>query len=218
METVAKTRKIKVLIVDDHAVVRQGLKTILAEISGVQVAGEASNSVDALRLIRTHSWGLVLLDISLPGKSGLELLKVIKTEQPTTPVLVLSMYPEDQYALRVLKSGADGYLTKESAPDQLVHAVRKVASGGKYISQAVAEKMAGDLVANRPGTLHDALSNREFEILRMIASGKTLTQIAEDIRLSVKTVSTYRTRIMAKTGLQNNAEITHYAIRNGLVQ
>ena len=218
METLAKTRKIRVLIIDDHAVVRQGLKTILADISGVQVAGEASNSVDALRLIRSQSWGLVLLDISLPGKSGLELLKVIKAEQPTTPVLVLSMYPEDQYALRVLKSGADGYLTKESAPDQLVHAVRKVASGGKYISQAVAEKMAGDLVANRPGTLHDALSNREFEILRMIASGKTLTQIAEDIRLSVKTVSTYRTRIMAKTGLQNNAEITHYAIRNGLVQ
>jgi two-component system, NarL family, invasion response regulator UvrY len=218
MEAATKVKKIKVLIIDDHAVVRQGLKTILADISGVNVAGEASNSADALRLLREQEWGLVLLDISLPGKSGLELLKVIKGEHPGTPVLVLSMYPEDQYALRVLKSGADGYLTKESAPDQLVHAVRKVASGGKYISQAVAEKMAGELVANRTGTLHDALSNREFEILRLIASGKTLTQIAEDIRLSVKTVSTYRTRIMAKTGLHNNAEITHYAIKNGLVQ
>jgi len=217
-EGLTRTRKIRILIIDDHAVVRQGLKTILSEIPGVQVAGEAGDGADALRLLRTQRWGLVLLDISLPGKSGLELLKVIKSEHPTTPVLVLSMYPEDQYALRVLKSGADGYLTKESAPDQLVHAVRKVATGGKYISQAVAEKLASELVANRPGTLHDALSNREFEILRLIASGKTLTQIAEDIRLSVKTVSTYRTRIMAKTGLQNNAEITHYAIKNGLVQ
>ena len=216
-DTSPRERRIRVLVVDDHAIVRQGIKTILGEIPGVQVAGEAGNFVDALRLIRTQTWGLVLLDISMPGKSGLELLKTLKMEQPATPVLVLSMYPEDQYALRVLKSGADGYLTKESAPEQLVHAIEKVARGGKYISQNLAEKLARELATQRPDNPHEALSNREFEILRMIASGKSLTEIAEDIRLSVKTVSTYRARIMSKTGLRNNAEITHYAIKNGLV-
>jgi two-component system, NarL family, invasion response regulator UvrY len=209
--------KINILIVEDHAIVRAGLKAILDDLPDMVVAGEASNSAAALHLIRKQPWDMILLDISLPGKSGLELLKLIKFERPEVPVLVLSMYPEDQYALRVLKGGADGYLTKETAPDLLVGAIRKVAKGGKFITQAVAERLAGQFGQKRAESLHESLSNREFEILRLIASGKSLTAIANEIRLSVKTVSTYRSRIMTKTGLHNNAELTHYAIKNGLV-
>jgi two-component system, NarL family, invasion response regulator UvrY len=209
--------KINVLIVDDHAIVRQGLKLLLDGLPDMQVGGEAGNVSDAKRLIEKGAWDAVLLDISLPGKSGLELLALLRAEHPGIPVLVLSMYPEDQYALRVLKAGASGYLTKESAPEQLVGAIRRVAKGGKYISQATAEKLAGSLVSQAGIALHESLSDREFEILCLIASGKSVTQIALEIHLSVKTVSTYRSRIMAKTGLRNNAEITHYAIKNHLV-
>jgi two-component system, NarL family, invasion response regulator UvrY len=210
-------KRIKLLMVEDHAIVREGLKLILEGLPDIHVAGEAGNAAEALKLVRKLSLDLVLLDISLPGQSGLDLLKLIKAEQPDLCVLVLSMYPEDQYALRVLKAGAAGYLTKESAPEQLVGAIRKVAHGGKYISQPVAEKLAGEWASRRSEALHDTLSDREFEILRLIASGMSSSRIATEVRLSVKTISTYRARIIAKTGLRSNAELTHYAIKHGLV-
>ena len=164
-----------------------------------------------------NRWDVMLLDISLPGANGLEVLRAVKEHAPKLPVLVLTMYPEDQYALRMLKAGAAGYLTKEGAPAQLVNAIRKVASGGKYISSAVAEKLAWELERKRQPRTHEDLSNREFEILRFIASGKTVSQIAQDLHLSVKTVSTYRMRLLTKLNMKSNAELTHYAIKGGLV-
>lgn len=210
-------RKIRILIVDDHTMMREGLKRILDDVAEMEVAGEAANGNDALRLMREEPWDLVLMDIALPGKNGLDVLKQIKTEKRDLPILILSMYPEDQYAVRVLKAGASGYLTKESAPDLLVKAIRVVAQGGSYISPRTAEKMAGELGSKPTASPHEILSDREFEILCLIASGKTPTQIASDLHLSVKTVGTYRSRIMQKMNMQNNAELTHYAIRNGLV-
>jgi two-component system, NarL family, invasion response regulator UvrY len=209
--------QIKILIVDDHAVVREGIKRVLAKDPLMEVGGEASSSAQALKLLREQTWNMVLLDISLPGKSGLDLLKIIKSEWPDLPVLILSMYPEDQYALRVIKGGADGYLTKESAPDELIGAIRRVAQGGKHLSRQMAEKLVSEVGHRGNKQPHELLSDREFQILCMIASGKTVTQIAEEMHLSVKTVSTYRTRIMQKTGLSNNVELTHYAIQSGLV-
>jgi two-component system, NarL family, invasion response regulator UvrY len=208
---------INILIADDHAIVREGLKRILADVPDMHVAGEASNGSEALDLVRKNKWDIVLLDISMPGRNGLDVLKLIKDEHPKLPVLMLSIYPEDQYAVRVLKAGASGYLTKESAPSQLVAAIRKVAQGGNYISQALAEKLVAGLQTNTDKNLHESLSDREFEILRLIASGKTLSQIAEQLLLSIKTVSTYRSRILEKMQMQNNAELTNYAIKNGLV-
>lgn len=207
----------KILMVDDHAIVREGLKRILGGVADMEVRGEAATVTEALKLLRQQPFDLVLLDIALPGKSGLELLKLLKAEVPTLPVLILSMYPEDQYAVRVLKQGASGYLTKETAPELLVHAIRKVAAGGRYVSQNLAEKLALELSTKADKPLHEKLSNREFEILRQIASGCTLTEIAHALCLSVKTVSTYRRRIIEKTGLRTNADMTHYAIANGIV-
>jgi DNA-binding NarL/FixJ family response regulator len=204
-------------MVDDHAIVREGLKRILGSVQDMEVAGEAATVAEALTLLHQQPFDLVLLDIALPGKSGLELLKFLKTEFPTLPVLILSMYPEDQYAVRVLKQGANGYLTKETAPELLVHAIRRVAAGRKYVSQNLAERLAREIGTQTDKPLHEKLSNREFEILRQIASGHTLTEIAQALCLSVKTVSTYRRRIIEKTGLRNNADMTHYAIANGLV-
>ncbi|HEX6003310.1 MAG TPA: response regulator transcription factor [Burkholderiales bacterium] len=208
---------VRVLIVDDHAIVREGLKRILADAPELRVAGEAASGPEAIDLVREQSWDVMLLDISLPGANGLEVLRAVKDLAPKLPVLILTMYPEDQYALRMLRAGAAGYLTKEGAPAQLVTAIRKVASGGKYISAAVAEKLAWELERRKQPATHEDLSNREFEILRLIASGKTVSQIAQQLRLSVKTVSTYRMRLLTKLNMKSNAELTHYAIKGGLV-
>ena len=210
-------RKIRILIVDDHAIMREGLKRILADEPEMQVAGEAANGDEALGMVRDGEWGVVLLDIALPGKSGLDILKHIKAAQPALPVLILSMYPEDQYAVRVLKSGAAGYLTKESAPGQLVAAIRKVAQGGIYVSQELAEKLAIELHSAPEKSPHETLSDREFEILRLIGAGRTPGQIAAELHLSIKTISTYRARLLQKMRMRTNAELTHYAVKNGLV-
>ncbi|MGH7472580.1 MAG: response regulator [Candidatus Methylomirabilales bacterium] len=209
---------IKILVIDDHAIVRQGLKQILAETPDLVVTGEASSGVEALQKIRTGQWDVVVLDISLPDPSGLIVLQQIKSEYPELPVLVLTMHAEDQYAVRVLKAGAAGFLTKESAPDQLVSAIKRVASGGRYISPTLAEKLVSDLGSDIRKPRHEVLSDREFQVLCMIAAGKTLTKIAEELGVSVKTVSTHRTRLLKKMRLKNNAELVHYAIRNGLVR
>jgi two-component system, NarL family, invasion response regulator UvrY len=208
---------IKVCVVDDHAVVREGLKRIIAENPGMAVTSEAGDGVEALRVIQTEPCDVVLLDITMPNKNGLDVLKQIHAETPRLPVLVLSMHAEDQYAVRVLRAGASGYLTKESAPAKLVQAIRKVVRGGKYVSTTLAEKLVFDLDSRSAKAPHEVLSDREYQVLCMIASGKTVTIIAEELALSVKTVSTYRVRILEKLNMKNNAELTRYAIKEGLV-
>ncbi len=208
---------IKVIVVDDHAVVREGLKRIIAESGGMTVSGEAADGHEAMQVIKKEPCDVVLLDITMPNKSGLDVLKDLRAEQPRLPVLVLSMHPEDQYAVRVLRAGAAGYITKESAPAKLVQAIRKVVRGGKYVSPSLAEKLVYDLGTNTDKAPHEILSDREYQVLCMIASGKTVTQIAEELALSVKTISTYRVRILEKLQMNNNAEITRYAIKEGLV-
>jgi two-component system, NarL family, invasion response regulator UvrY len=207
----------KILITDDHAVVRQGLKQILAEEFKRAEFGEASNVQEAIDKVWKENWDVVVLDITMPGRSGLEVLKEIKKSRPKLPVLMLSMHPEDQFAVRLLKIGAAGYMTKESAPQELVGAVKKVMAGGRYVSPALAEKMASYLAVDVQTPPHERLSDREFLVLRLIASGKTPTAIAKDLGLSVKTISTYRMRILEKMTMSNNAELTHYAIQNQLV-
>lgn len=214
----AACSKIRVLIVDDHAIVREGLKQILADTDDLEVGGEAETSLEAIKLARKQAWDLVLLDISLPDRNGLETLQQLKKEHPSLNVLMLSMYRESQYAVRALKSGAAGYLNKQSAPSQLVQAIRQVASGRKYISPELAEELASELSGDREALPHKALSNREYQTLCMIAGGKTVSAIAETLSLSVKTVSMYRTRLLEKMHFQNNAELTHYAIKHGLVE
>ena len=209
---------IRVLIADDHAVVLEGLKQILSETADIKVVAEATNGQDVLDKLRTQHVDVVVLDIAMPGRSGLDILLHLKREQPTLPVLVLSIHPEDQYAVRVLKAGACGYLTKESAPDQLLAAIRKVVIGGKYVSASLAEKLAFDLEADVDKPLHEMLSDREYEVLCLIALGKTVKEIADKLSLSVKTISTYRSRILEKMKMKNNAELTHYVIRQGLVE
>jgi two-component system invasion response regulator UvrY len=208
---------IKILIADDHPIVRKGLKNIIKETSDMVVADEASNGQEVLEKIRKSDFDVVVLDISMPGRSGLEILKELKSEKPKPPVLVLSVHPGEQYATRVLQAGASGYLTKESTPNELVIAVRKVALGMKYISYSVAEKIAFNLETGTEKPLHETLSDREYEVMGLIASGKTIKEIAGEIFLSVKTVSTYRARILEKMHMKNNAELTHYAIKNQLV-
>ena len=210
-------RRIEIIIVDDHAVVREGLKRILSTFDDIAICGEAANAPDALVELRRRSFDLLLLDVSLPGRTGLELLKMIKAELPTLPVLILSAYTEDQYAVRALRDGADGYLNKESAPDLLVTAIRKVASGGKYVGPAMAERLALEISVPSDKPVHEALSEREFVVLRLIASGKSLNQIAEALSISPKTVSTYRARIIEKTGLRTNAELIRYALEQRLL-
>ena len=208
---------IRVVVVDDHAVVREGLKRIIAENGGMAVTGEAADGHEAMQIIKKDSCDVVLLDITMPNKNGLDVLKDLHAESPRLPVLVLSMHPEDQYAVRVLRAGAAGYITKESAPAKLVQAIRKVVRGGKYVSPTLAEKLVYDLGTNTDKAPHEILSDREYQVLCMIASGKTVTQIAEELALSVKTISTYRVRILEKLQMNNNAEITRYAIKEGLV-
>ncbi len=206
---------IKTLIADDHAVVRRGLKQILQETPDIIASGEAGDSREVLDLVRKHNWDVLLLDISMPGRSGLDILREIKQISPQLPVLVLSMHAEEQFASRVLKSGAAGYLPKA---EELVKAIRKVHAGGKYISPSQAEKLVYLFEGSSEKPAHETLSNREYEVLRLIASGKTVTQIGKEISLSVKTVSTYRARILEKMNLQSSAELTHYAIKNRLVE
>ncbi|TAK07172.1 response regulator transcription factor [bacterium] len=207
---------IKVLIADDHAVVRQGLKQILSEQPDMNVLGEAGSIPELLDHVRKQKWDIVVLDISMPGRGGLDGLKELKQEQPKLPVLILSIHPEDQFAVRALKAGASGYLTKDSAPEELVQAIRKLLAGRKYIGPELAEKLATDLEANSAKARHETLSDREFQILRLIASGKSVTEIAQKLSLSVKTVSTYRARILEKMNMRTNAELMHYAIKHNL--
>ena len=207
---------IRILIVDDHAILRAGLKHLLSEAADIVVGGEAGNGVDALALAREGHWDAIVLDMSMPGKSGIELIRQLKAEHPRLPVLVLSMYAEDIYAVRALRAGAAGYLTKEAAPSNLLDAIRKVTAGGRYISPAVAEQLATQLTVDATRPLHESLSDREFEVLRLIASGRTVGDIADQLSLSVKTISTYRARILEKMGMNNNAELMQYAIANKL--
>lgn len=208
---------IRVLIADDHAILRSGLKEILGHELKDVVCGEAEDARQVLLQVQSGDWDLVMLDITMPGRSGLDILKDIKAVRPKLPVLVLSMHPEDQYGKRVLKAGASGYMRKESAPDELIKAIRKVLAGGRYVSPALAEKLAVDLSDDVGWPSHETLSDREFEVLRMIASGKTVGHIAEELHLSVTTVSTYRARILEKMDLNTTAELMHYALRNHLV-
>ena len=207
----------RVLIVDDHAILRRGLKALLADDFLGAEFGEASDAREALEQLHKKQWDVALLDITLPGKNGLDLLKELKIEWPGLPVLVLSAHAEDQFAVRALKAGASGYMTKESAPEELVKAVRKILAGGRYVSSALAEKLASRVGKDTKGTAHETLSDREYDVMCRIASGKTVTEIGEDMALSAKTISTYRARVLEKLGLKNSAEIIRYAIRTGLV-
>jgi two-component system invasion response regulator UvrY len=207
----------RVLIVDDHEVMRDGIKKILDEHRGATIFGEAGTASEALRLVREQNWDVALLDLSLSGRSGPEVLKELKQVRPNLPVLVLSMHSEEQYARRAFKAGAAGYITKDSRRAELVEAVNKVIEGGRYVSPAVAEKLIVDLERGKEGPPHETLSDREFEVLRLIASGKTVGEIAELLLLSDRTISTYRARILEKMRMKTNAELTHYAIHNKLV-
>jgi len=208
---------IKILIADDHPIVRKGLKQILAETPNIVVAGEANNGAEVLQKVLKDEYDMVLLDISMPGRDGIETLKELKSLKPNLPVLILSIHPEDQYAVRVLRAGAYGYLTKESAPEELISAIRTVSLGRKYISPSVAEKLVCDLDINAKKQPHEKLSDREYQVMHMIASGKTVKEISEDLSLSVKTISTYRARILEKMKMKNIAELIRYAIKSGLV-
>jgi DNA-binding NarL/FixJ family response regulator len=207
----------RILITEDHAVVRQGLKLILADHFKHAVFGEARNATEALARVWKEKWDVVVLDITMPGRSGLEVLKEIRRSRPRLPVLILSMHPEDQFAVRLLKAGAAGYLTKEIAGEELVGAIKKVVGGGRYISPSLAERLASYLTIDVQKAPHERLSDREYLILRMIASGKQVGQIAKELSLSVSTVSTYRARILEKMDMKNNAELTHYALQKELV-
>ena len=208
---------IKILVVDDHVIVREGLKKILLDTPDMVVADEASNGQEVTKKIWDNDYDLILLDISLPGRSGLDVLKQLKCTKPEVPILILSVHPEQQYALRSLKAGAAGYLTKQSAPDELIGAIRKVAKGRKYITSSIAEKLAFELEVDSRELPHETLSDREYQVMCMIGSGKTVKEIAETLSLSVKTTSTHRTHILNKMQMKNNAQLTHYAIKNALV-
>lgn len=207
----------RILIVDDHAIVRQGLRQILVESDKAIVIKEADCGAGAIRQMREGNCDLVVLDISLPDRSGIDTLKQIKKEYPKIPVLMLSMHEEGLYAIRALKAGASGYITKQSAPGELMAAIHQVARGRKYLTTTLAEAMADSLGTDYEQPPHGTLSDREYQTLCLIASGKSLTDVAEEMRLSVKTVSVYRGRLLEKMKLKNNAELTHYAIKNGLV-
>ncbi|HZN45802.1 MAG TPA: response regulator transcription factor [Nitrospiraceae bacterium] len=208
---------LRFLIVDDHPSFRRGVKDILVE--GFKGAGfsECGNAQEMLDQVRLHAFDLVVMDISMPGRSGPEVLKELKSLNSTVPVLILSMHPEDQYAIRMFKAGAAGYLTKSSAPEELVQAAKKVLAGGQYVSASVGEALALTVRSGIEKLPHERLSDREYEVLCLIASGKTVSEIAEDVNLSVTTISTYRARILEKMSLKNNAELTRYAIQHALV-
>ena len=208
---------IKILVADDHAVVRRGLKQIVADEPDMAVLGEAQTAQETLDLVRKEDWDVVVLDISMPGRGGVDVLKELRQTRPGIAVLILSMHPEDQFAVRCLKAGAAGYMTKESASEELVAAIRKVVGGGKYVSQSLAEKLACGLERDAEGPLHQSLSDREYQVLCLIASGKTVNEIAGELSLSIKTISTYRARILEKMEMRTNAKLIRYAIENRLV-
>ncbi len=209
---------LRVLIADDHAIVRRGLIEILLSELENPVCGEAENAQQVLAQVQRQTWDLVILDVSMPGRSGIDVLSDLKRTHPKMPVLVLSMHPEGQYGKRVLRAGASGYMNKDSAPEELIKAIRKVLAGGRYVSPALAEKLAWDLGEDHARLPHEALSDREFEVLRMIGAGKTISRIAEELHLSVATISTYRARILEKMNLTTNAELMRYAFQNRLVE
>ena len=210
------SKKIKIIIADDHPLFRRGLKHALEETSDIEVIGESCNGEDLLSLIRDSKPNIILLDIAMPGKSGLDLLKQLKNEHPKLPILILSVYPEEQYAIRFLKAGASGYLTKESVAEKLAEAIRKIVGGGKYASTAIIEKLAFDF-SDSEKLPHETLSDREYQVFGMIAVGKSLTEIGVELSLSVKTISTHRTRILEKMKMKKNAELIHYAITQNLL-
>jgi DNA-binding NarL/FixJ family response regulator len=210
-------RKIRILIADDHPIVREGYKKILSDTADMVVADEAENGQEVLNYIRKKDYDMILLDISMPGRNGLEILKELKSEGSRLPVLILSIYPEEQYAVRAFRAGASGYLTKASAPHELISAIRKISQGGRYISSSLAEKLTYYLELDSTKPPHESLSDREYQVMLMIASGKMVSEIAGELFLSVKTISTYRTHILEKMKLKNNAEITIYAVQNKLV-
>jgi len=208
---------LRILVADDHEVVRKGLVNVLSETLKPIKIDEAINGQEAVSKVLKSEYDLVVLDIKMPGKSGLDVLKEIKQHQPSLPVLILSMHPEEQFAIRAMRAGASGYLTKECAGDELVLAIRKALKGERYISGSLAEILADDLGGDSEKSIHEILSDREYQVLLMIASGKPVGAIAKELCLSVKTISSYRTNILLKTRMKNNAEITHYAIQNKLV-
>jgi two-component system, NarL family, invasion response regulator UvrY len=209
---------IRILIADDHVLFREGLKQILSKHSDIVVTDEVGNGKDALDKIWSTDYDVVVLDISMPGQTGWDILSEVKRQKPDLPILILSMHPEDQYAIRMLKAGASGYVSKESVPDELITAIRKVAAGGRYVSQALAEKLAFALNTQTDKMPHQLLSNREFQVMCMLASGKSLKEIADHLCLSEKTITTYRARILEKLELRNNVELTHYAIQHKLIE
>lgn len=208
---------LRILIADDHTVVRRGLKQILLDHFGEVFIGEVADAESLISKVMTETWDVVISDINMPGRSGLDALKQIRLVYPQLPILILSMHPEEHYAIRVLKSGASGYLSKDSASDELVNAVQKVLQGKKYFSAYVIEQLANNIDADFSKLSYETLSNREFDVMRLLASGKSISFIAEKLSLSVTTISTYRTRIMVKTGLQSNSDLTKYAIENELL-
>lgn len=207
-----------ILVVDDHALIRKGLKQLLEDSQDLKVTGEASTGIGAINMVRAQHFDLMLLDINLPDKHGIEILKQFKSEQPELKIIVLSMYPEDQYGVRALKAGAMGYINKQGASDTLITAIRQVLSGKKYISETLAEQLLNNLIGESQELMHQSLSNREYQTLCLMASGKSLSDISEIMMLSPKTVSVYRSRMLAKMGFSNNAEAIHYAITHHLVE
>jgi DNA-binding NarL/FixJ family response regulator len=208
----------RILIADDHPIVRRGLRQILEENKAVAGVDEAGNGQEALDKVKTGKFDVVMLDISMPGMNGLETLAELKKLKPTLPVLILSIYPEEEYAVRALKGGASGYLTKKSAPDELITAIKKIVRGERYISPSLAEFLATHLTEDKDKPLHEGLSNREFQVMRMIASGRSLKEIAGEMSLSPKTISTFRTRILQKMEMKSNAELIQYSLKNNLLE
>jgi DNA-binding NarL/FixJ family response regulator len=207
----------RILIADDHAIVRKGIRQIISEFYADAEIEEVANCFDLIQSARLQKFDIIISDLSMPGKNGLETIKDLRSERIDTPILILSMHPEDQYALRVLKAGGSGYLTKESAPEELVKAINHILSGKKYISESVAEQLLFQIEDKHERPLHERLSDREFTVFKMIATGKTVGEIAEELHLSVPTISTYRARIIEKTHLKSNSEITRYALMQGIV-
>jgi DNA-binding NarL/FixJ family response regulator len=208
---------INVFIADDHALIREGIKKLLSTVSDIKLVGETANPHEISGLLKKVNCDILILDLSMPGKDGLDVLKEIKSFSPKTKILIMTMLPEDQFAKRTLKAGASGYLTKESAPDELITALRRIASGRKYVSQNLAEKLAQDLDDTADKPVQDLLSDREFQVLKMIASGKTQTDIADELSISASTVNTYRSRILEKLDLQTTADLIHFAYQNKLI-
>jgi DNA-binding NarL/FixJ family response regulator len=207
---------IRILVADDHSVVRKGIMQIVADSPGMEVTGEAATGQEVLDLVRTRAFDVVILDIAMPGRGGLDVLREMKAEKPALKVIVLSMYPEEQYAIRSLRDGASAFLTKAGPPDELIQAIQKVAEGKRYITPSIADRLASYIEDDSQRPLHEALSDREMQVLVMIGSGKQVTEIAEELNLSAKTVSTYRSRILLKMGMETNAQLIRYALQHGL--